>query len=230
VIEVPAALQGALASGGVMALPIALAAGLFAGIHPCFLALYPAAATTCCGEQEVGQSPRAALPRVLPRALAFIAGVALATSMLGVLAAAAGRLTGGLGHSLRYAVAFVPLLMGLHLLGWLRLPLGKLTPRSFHPGMGGALGAGFTLALVVAPCSTPVLASVLSYAAYKGSLFYGGALLFVYGIGAGTPVLLAGTASGTLARRLEVLGGRRWLNEALGIFQICLGLYLLWTA
>jgi cytochrome c biogenesis protein CcdA len=168
--------------------------------------------------------------RVFSSALAFVVGVALATSMLGILAVIAGRVTGGLGHPLRYVVAAVPLLMGLHLLGWLPLPLAKLTPKVSRPGIGGALGTGFLLALVIGPCSTPMLASVLSYAAYQGSPLYGGTLLFVYGLGAGTPVLLAGTASGSLAQRLDALGGRRWLNQATALSLLGLGFYLLWVA
>jgi cytochrome c-type biogenesis protein len=231
VIEVPAALERALATGSVVALPLALAGGLIAGFNPCCLALYPAAAATCCaGHCRDGHELHRPSGRILSSALAFVIGVALATSTLGILAAAAGRVTEGLGRPLRYLVATVPLLMGVHVLGWLPLPLAKLTSKIGRPGIGGALSTGFLLALVIGPCSTPVLASVLSYAAYQGSLLYGGALLFVYGMGAGTPVLLAGTASGTLAERLGAWGGRQWLDRVTGVCLLCLGFYLLWIA
>lgn len=44
----------ALSAGGVLAFPIALLGGFIAALNPCCLALYPAAAATCCGVREVG--------------------------------------------------------------------------------------------------------------------------------------------------------------------------------
>lgn len=41
----------ALAAGNMVALPLALLGGLVAGMNPCCLALYPAAAVACCSMQ-----------------------------------------------------------------------------------------------------------------------------------------------------------------------------------
>ena len=49
----------ALSAGGILALPIALLGGLVSALNPCCLALYPAAAATCCGVREsAAQSPQ----------------------------------------------------------------------------------------------------------------------------------------------------------------------------
>ncbi len=40
-------LRGAASSGGLAAVPLALAGGVVAGLNPCCLPLYPAAAATC---------------------------------------------------------------------------------------------------------------------------------------------------------------------------------------
>lgn len=90
--------------------------------------------------------------------------------MLGIIAALAGRVVGQLGSGFRYAIAAIPLIMGLHLVGWLRLPIGILPQRANRNGWMGAFGAGFLLSLALTPCGTPVLASVLSYVAYKASV------------------------------------------------------------
>lgn len=129
-----------------------------------------------------------------------------------------------------YAVALVPLTMALHLLGLVRIPVPRLG--AIRPG-GGAMASfvtGLLLSLVLAPCGTPVLASVLSFAAYKRSVVFGGLLLFVYGIGAGLPVLAVGTAISGLARRLDGGGWRRWVDGATGLVLLGLGFYLLWVA
>jgi cytochrome c-type biogenesis protein len=73
-----------------------------------------------------------------------------------------------------------------------------------------------------------MLASVLSFAAYTQSLAYGGLLLFVYGLGTALPVLLVGTAAGTVLKHLDCSRFGRWVNPLIGGFLILLGFYLLW--
>ncbi len=218
------ALRAAASSGAFVAVPLAFAGGALAGLNPCCLPLYPAAAATCCaGRCDV---PNAALKN----STAFVAGVATATALLGVLAALAGRALTGLGGWASYAIALVPLAMGLHLLGWLKVPLPTFTATANTTGIVGSFASGLLLSLVVAPCGTPVLASVLSYAAFKQSVAYGGALLFAYGLGVGLPILVLGAAAGNLARRLDGLGWRAWVDRGAGAALLALGFYLLWTA
>lgn len=214
----------ALSAGGILALPIALLGGLIAGLNPCCLALYPAAAATCCGVRE------SAARRSFPNSAAFVVGMAMAMSVLGVGVALAGRITSGGGSFLRYAVAIVPLLMGMQVLGWIRLPLPTFSMTQSKLKVASAFGCGFLLSLVIAPCGTPVLASVLSYAAFKGNAYYGALLLFVYGLGAGIPLLAAATISSRFAQRLDLRGYRYWVDRTTGTLLLGLGFYLLWRA
>jgi cytochrome c biogenesis protein CcdA len=75
----------------------------------------------------------------------------------------------GLGGWASYAIAVVLIAMGLHLLGWLKLPLPVISGGVTANGVLGAFASGLLLSLVRAPCGTPVLASVPSFAAYKQS-------------------------------------------------------------
>ena len=215
------ALHATLTGGGVVALPAALAGGVVAGLNPCCLPMYPAAAATCCAVRD----ERA---RSLPAALAFVAGLAAATALLGVAAAAAGRTLTALGGWAAYLVAVLPLAAGAYLLGW--LPLPKLRQPTVRARAGTAFLAGLLLSLVIAPCGTPLLASILSYAAYRGSLPYGGVLLFVYGIGLSVPVLLLGVSAAKLAARLDRSGLRVWVDRATGALLLGMGFYLIWRA
>lgn len=220
-MEVSEALSHALAAGNVAALPLALIGGLIAGMNPCCLALYPAAATVCCsvGQQTVHRAPP------LGKAVAFVLGVAVAIAGLGGVAAYIGRIA-TVGTPVKYAIAVIPILMGLYQLRWLSLP--QWTARTFTSSVSGAFGTGALLSLVIAPCGTPVLASVLSFAAYKQSFAFGGLLLFFYGVGSGLPLMLLGTAAGGLLNWLERTGFRMWLDAILGGSLVLLGLYLLW--
>lgn len=144
--------------------------------------------------------------------------------------ALAGRITSGGGHLLRYAVAMVPLVMGMQVLGWVKLPLPTFSMTKPNLKVASAFGCGFLLSLVIAPCGTPVLASVLSYAAFKGNAYYGALLLFVYGLGAGIPLLVAASISSRFAHRLDLRGYQQWVDRATGALLLGLGFYLSWRA
>lgn len=85
---------------------------------------------------------------------------------------------------------------------------------------------GVFLSLVIGSCGTPVLAAILSCAAYRGSILFGALLLFVYGVGNGVPLLLAGTSAGTLAARLSS-SAHVWIDRIAGALLVGLGFYLL---
>lgn len=214
-------ISSALSAGNLVALPLALLGGLVAGLNPCCLALYPAAASACCS------TPTRPVARPFGNALAFILGLAVAVSLLGSLAVLLGRVV-AVSTPIRYAIAVLPIVFGLSYLGWLRLPaFPAVRPGG---GMAGAFGTGLLLSLIIGPCGTPVLAAVLSYAALSQNVAYGAALLFLFGIGAGVPLMAVGTASGTAMARLSAGRLGPWLDPALGLSLIALGLYLLWRA
>ena len=222
-----------LSHGTLWALPLALLAGVVAACNPCCLALYPAAAAMYCGSNTTDAccgTSTAVKGRGSRNAIAFAFGIAAATTTLGVIAALAGRVIGQLGSGVRYAIAAVPLLMGLHLLGWLRLPIGEFPQRVIRNAWMGAFGAGFLLSLALTPCGTPVLASVLSYAAYKASIVQGAIVLFAYGVGSAIPVVLVGTTAGRLTSKLEKSGYSLWAERISGTALLTLGLFLVWRA
>ena len=218
-MNVPTNLSQALSGGNIVALPLALAGGILAGMNPCCLALYPAAAGACCSMEESHT-----IRRSFGNALAFVLGIAIAIAALGSLAAYLGRIA-ELGP-LKYVIAVIPILMGIYRLSWVTLP--AFTPKPFQPGFGGAFGTGLLLSLIIGPCGTPVLASVLSYAAYKQSFVYGGLLLLLYGLGTGLPLVLVGTAAGGLLKRFDCSRYVRFLDPIIGASLLLLGFYILW--
>lgn len=204
------------------ALPLTFLGGLIAGLNPCCIALYPVAATCCA-------APAEGVVTTFRRAAAFAIGIALATSVLGLLAAVAGRTLRTFGTWPYFVIALVPIAAGLHLLGVVRLPV-SIIRGSPKAQQSGALAAGFLAALILAPCGTPILAAVLSYAAYVGTIATGTLLLFIYGIGMSVPILLVGTVSGAASARLARSAAMVWIERASGVALIAVGLYLLWIA
>jgi len=219
-VNVPLSLSQALSGGNLLALPLALAGGVLAGINPCCLALYPAAVGSCRSVQE-----QQTLRRSFINSIAFVLGIAVAIAVLGSIAAYIGRVA-DIGSWVKYAIAVIPIVMGIYRLGWLNVP--NFSPKAFQPGVGGAFGTGLLLSLVIGPCGTPVLASVLSYAAYKQNLIYGGLLLFLYGLGTGLPLVLVGTAAGGILKRFDCSRYGRLIDPLIGSSLLLLGFYLLW--
>ncbi len=140
------------------------------------------------------------------------------------------RDSAGLGGWASYVIAVVPIAMGLHLLGWVRIPMPSASARTRAKGVAGAFASGLLLSLALALCGTPVLAAALSFAAHEGNPAYGAALLFAYGLGIGLPMLLLGTAASGLALRLERLGKTAWVDRLAGGALLALGFYLMWIA
>lgn len=213
------AFSQSLSAGNLIALPLAFAGGVVAGMNPCCLALYPAAAGVCCG------LPSQVKRRTITNAFSFLLGIAIAVSALGLVAATVGHLV-SLSTPIKYLIALIPIIMGVHRLGWIHLPL--TIPKLVFSENGGAFSAGLLLSLIIAPCGTPLLASVLAYATFKHNFLYSALLLFLYGIGNGLPLVLVGTAAGGAIQRLEASRYQVRVDGIVGGVLILLGFYLLW--
>ena len=214
-----------LGDGGVVALPVALLAGVVAGLNPCCLPIYPTAVGTCAALR------RDTVRANLGMAATFVVGVSFASTALGIASGLAGRMFMGLGSWPAYVIAAVPIVFGLHLLGAIRVPLPKETRLSQKiRGPAGPLIVGALIGLIVTPCSSPVLAGLLAYVASTGNPVWGGVLLFVYGLGVGIPILLLGTAAASSMARLAATRAQIWAERVSGVVLTGVGLYLLWLA
>lgn len=226
--ELAAMLREALGAGAILAAPIALVGGVVTGLNPCCLPIYPAAAAACCANREAcGEQVRRFS---LGAAAALALGLATTTTLLGMVAAVGGHTMTTLSGTWAYGIAFIPLLLGAHMLGLFRLPTLKMPSVPRATGIASAFVAGLLLALVFGPCGTPLLAGLLSYVAFNGSPAYGGMLLFLYGIGIAIPVVALGASAAKLAAGLEKNGRRIWIDRATGVLLIAMGLYIVWSA
>jgi cytochrome c-type biogenesis protein len=218
-----------LQSGSLLAYLLVFLGGIVTSIGPCNVAMIPLVIGF------VGGSTRLSRGRSFLLSLTFATGLALTFTALGVIASLVGGLFGGTSRVWYYIVAVVCLVIGLQMLGAIHLPgvegLARLRARVRLRGIPGALALGLVSGLVASQCATPVLAAILTYVmAQRGGLVYGAALLFVYALGRGVPVVLAGTFAGVI-KGLQALG--RWaatLEKASGVVVLGVGLYFLWIA
>jgi len=217
-----------LQAGSIIAYLLVFLGGLVTSLGPCNLATIPLIVAYVGGSKDIRRGRSFAI------SLAFAIGMAITFMLLGVAAALVGGLVGASTRWWYFLVAGVCFLIGLNLLGVLNISLptwfGGLRERIGLNGIPGALALGLVSGLVASQCATPVLAAILTYVMAKGAIAYGATLLFVYALGRGVPVVLAGTFTGAL-KRLQSLN--RWsgaIEKASGLIIILIGFYFLWTA
>ena len=221
----PSVLQG----GSLLAYLLVFLGGIVTSIGPCNVAMIPLVIGFVGGSGQLGRG------RSLALSLTFAVGLAITFMLLGLVASLVGGLMGGTSRVWYYVVAAVCVLIGLSMLGAFHLPdvpgVGRLRERIRLRGLPGALALGLVSGLVASQCATPVLAAILTYVMSQDrALAYGAALLFVYALGRGVPIVLAGTFAGAL-KQLHSLG--RWsplIERASGVVIIGVGLYFLWIA
>jgi len=230
-----------LSGDSLLALPLVMLGGLITAFNPCCLPMYPAVfgfiGGTCCnsGKATLAECDQTTSKPLTNITLLFILGMATATSIMGMLTAGLGWVFGRFDTPFLMLLAAVPLLMGLNLLGLLpfRLPvwhstmLHSITDEKINHKLT-AFSAGLLFSLAIAPCATPILLGVLTLVAMQGELFYGGALMFIYGLGAGLPLLFIGHGFNRIQKWFIAPKHQRWLQRVSGLLLIGISLYIMW--
>lgn len=191
----------------------AFAAGLLSFLSPCVLPLVPPylcfLAGVSIGELtgSDGRLTSQQSRRIVVMAAMFVAGFTTVFVALGATASAIGSWITAYFDTLAIVAGALILLMGLHFLGWLRIPLlyreVRFQASSRPAGLLGAYLIGLAFAFGWTPCVGPVLATVLMVAGAEGTAMRGATLLTAYALGIGLPFLLAAVFAGPF---LNLLG------------------------
>ncbi len=164
----------------------------------------------------------------LRRSSAFCAGIVLALVMLGSISGLIGRIYGQVPLIVPTLVAVLAILMGLNLLGLLKISMpsgpdlntwGQAVPKPIGP-----IAAGFAFGLAASPCTTPVLAVLLGWIAQSGNPIIGILLLTSFGLGQTIPLLIAGTAAATVPSLLSMRPISRWIPPLSGLIFLITGI------
>ncbi|WP_119291883.1 cytochrome c biogenesis CcdA family protein [Azohydromonas sediminis] len=213
-------------------LAAAFAGGLLTSASPCALVAVPLAVGFVGGQ--------ATTPTQAWRlTLAFVGGMVVALTLLGLAAARLGLLMGALPGAATSAFGVAVAALGV----WMLVGRGTRCAVAVPPawqrrlsgsGWAGALALGALVGGMTSPCATPALAAALAVAgagtALGASMWHGAALLAAYAVGHSALLVVAGAVPGgaqALARRLA--GVDRWLPgpRAFGVLLVMTGLW--WT-
>ncbi|MCB2176428.1 MAG: cytochrome c biogenesis protein CcdA [Actinomycetales bacterium] len=211
-----------------LAVPLAVLAGLVSFASPCVLPLVPgylgfvsgmagglAAEGTVAGAAP-GAAPSAGAPSgVLARArrgrlmlgvVLFVAGFTVVFVLLGVLAGTVGQALLRHADVLTRVLGVVVVVMGLVFAGW--LPIGQ-RERRIHlaptAGLWGAPLLGLVFGLGWVPCIGPTLVAVYTLALDQASAGRGAVLSVAYCLGLGLPFVLVALSLERSQRALKLL-------------------------
>ena len=212
-----------LSNGLVFAFGTAFFGGILTSLTPCVYPLIPITVSLFgARDEQVSRGKAMAL------AAAYVNGMGAMYAALGVTVALAGK---GFGTQLANPWVVAPiaalfLVMASSMFGAFEM---QLPPELAHrlnkvggKGWGGAFAMGLVGGLVAAPCTGPVLLSILTYIATTRSVALGASLLYVYALGMG--VLFFFIAA--FAVRLPKSGA--WMEAVKGIFGVCMVLAALY--
>jgi cytochrome c-type biogenesis protein len=222
----------AAAVGGsmVLALPVALLAGLVSFFSPCVVPLLPGylSYATGLGAAEVveGSTRRG---RMLAGASLFVLGFAVVFVITGVVAGSAGRALTEYRMAISRVLGVVVIVLGLIFAGVLRI--GQ-SDRRLHriPAVGVAAAPliGVVFALGWTPCLSPTLGVVVNLGFTEGTALRGGLLGFAYALGLGIPFVIAGLAFTRMARAVDALRRhQQTIMRVGGVLLVGVGLLLL---
>lgn len=214
-------------SGSPFDFVLAFAGGVLVSFTPCVYPLIPVSVG------YIGVSASGSRLRGLSLSALYVTGIAVTYSLLGLLASLTGTFFGSISANpiTRIVVGVIIIIFALSMLDLFAIRL----PGIKAPGLkkGNYLSTfllGLASGLIVSPCLTPVLGSILLYLATKKNMAYGMFLLVSFAYGMGLVLILVGTFSSILVN-LPKAG--RWLNYIKRFFAVLLiisGLYFIINA
>jgi len=206
---------------------IAFGGGVLISFTPCVYPLIPVTAG------YIGVSAEGRWLKGFLLSLFYVAGIALVYSILGLAAALTGQIFGSISTS--PAAYFISgtliIIFALSMMELFSLPFWR-APRPAVSGRRGyfavfMLGAGS--GLIISPCLSPVLGSILAYLATKRNLLYGTLLLFSFAWGMGLLLILVGVFSSAILKWLPKSG--KWmivLKRSYAFVMLAAGLYFIY--
>ena len=211
--------------------------GVLTSLTPCIYPMIPITAAIVGGTTVAAPDDlagRASRWRPLRLTIAYVLGLALVYSLLGLVAGLTGTLFGTVSTNpwLYFAMANLLLIAGLAMLDVIpvRLPSALLT-RVSTAGTAGRVTGAFTMGamsgLVAAPCSAPVMAAVLTWVSTTKSAGLGFIYLFVFSLGMCALLVVVGLSSGAIARLPRAGMWMLWIKRFFAVVMIAAAEYYL---
>jgi thiol:disulfide interchange protein DsbD len=182
----------------ILAYAAAYLGGVLTSFTPC---VYPMVPITIA---FIGAHSSSSKVKGLLLSIVYVLGMSVTYTALAAIAALTGKLFGQIQANpwTNFFVANICILMGLSMLDVFVLPirvpgfLAKAQPK--RNGIAASFLVGALSGLIVGPCTTPVLAVLLSFVATSQNIVFGMSLFFIFAFGMGTLLIILGTFAGLM--------------------------------
>ena len=201
--------------------------GVLASISPCSLAMLPLIVGYIGGYSK--ETPF----RTFLQLCCFILGTAIVFTLIGIACALTGNVfASALGPYFTLLIASLLLVMGLKLLDILEfdtptiikaMPQNTTNSIFLYPIL-----LGITFALAGTPCSTPILAGIMAFAAIGKNLSLAILMLFLFALGQGLILIIAGLFTSGLKNMRSLSSLTEWVLKLSGILLVGSAIYLYW--
>lgn len=214
-------------SGNFQIILIALSflGGVLASISPCSLAMLPIVIGYIGGYSDGDNK------KIFWQLMSFIFGSSLVFSVIGVICALTGHVFISLaGGYFIIIIASILLAMGLHLVGLLeinlptfinKIPSNPNNSKYLYPMLLGAI-----FAIGGTPCSTPILAGIMSFASITNNIILSIIMLFAFALGQGIILVIAGMFTNVVKQFGKIVSFSDVMLKISGVLLIIASLYL----
>lgn len=221
--------ETALSGSFVLAVPVALVAGLVSFFSPCVIPLLPGYLSYATGLSGADLD-RARRGRMLAGSLLFVLGFAVVFVALGSLTGALGQALVTWRRELNLVFGSLTILLGLVFAGVLRVP-GLDRDVRVHGvpsvGLAAAPMLGFLFGLGWSPCLGPTLGAITTLSLNEATAARGAALSGLYALGLGLPFILAALAYRRAMAAFAVIRRHQvWVMRIGGLMLVAVGVLI----
>lgn len=204
---------------------IAFLGGILASISPCSLAMLPVVIGYIGGYGD-GDNKKVGI-----QLLSFVFGSAIVFSIIGVICALTGKIFASFGGDyFIIIIASLLLTLGLNLAGVLELNfpvlINKIPQNPNNSKYLYPILLGMVFALAGTPCSTPILAGIMSFAVMTKSILLSVIMLFAFAIGQGIILVLAGLFTNIIKRFGNLVSVSEIMIKLSGGLLILVSIYM----
>lgn len=208
-------------------LTISFLGGVLASVSPCSVGMIPLIVG------YVGGYSKETPIKTFLQLCCFIIGTAIVFSIIGIICAITGNVfASAAGGYFTILIASLLLVMGLKLLDFLdfetptiikAMPQNKTNSLFLYPVL-----LGITFALAGTPCSTPILAGIMAFAAMGKNIGMAIIMLFLFALGQGVILIFAGLFTSCLKNIKAMHKYAEWGMKFSGGLLILVSAYLYW--
>jgi len=219
--------QQASSGSLLLAIPVALIAGLVSFFSPCVIPLLPGYLSYATGLSGADLAD-ARRGRMLAGAVLFVLGFSAVYVVVGFTAGSFGTWLVRSRTQLEIVLGVVMILLGLAFSGLVPFVQRDLRVHTVPAvGLGAAPLLGFLFGLGWTPCIGPTLAAIITLGINEGTAGRGALLAAVYCLGLGVPFIVAALAYRRALGTFQVIRRhQQWVTRIGGAMLVLVGLAL----